>query len=175
MANKLISIAAIVSLLCIQALVKAQDDGSVLVKQLISEAARLGYQIDNSQINVTTVEGNSVVASVPLTQKQELRVTSDQLAKGQVYLSIQCMKTQALSGCYRVRATGLVQKGTALGVSLVDAGGKTVASSTVTLSQGSGSTGTVPSSARTIIIRGPVRVYIDGQYVGTYDWVIIRF
>jgi hypothetical protein len=169
MANKLALLAAIGLLLCSQALVKAQDDGRLLAKQLVNEARRLGIQIDPSRINISSVAGGGLVASVPLITAGTLNVTSQQLANGQVYVALQCMKTKTFNGCYRVRATGLVDNGRALGLSLTNGRGRSVSNSKVAL------TNELQSRRGTIVIEGPVDVYINGHYVGRFDRVVITW
>ena len=167
MANKLAFLAAIGLFLCSQALVKAQDDASLLAKQLVNEARRLGIQIDPSRINISSVAGGGLVASIPLITAGTLNVTSEQLANGQVCVALQCMKTKTFTGCYRVRATGLVDNGRALGLSLTNSRGRSVSNSKVALTK------KLQSRRLIIVIQGPVDVYINGKYVGTFDWVVI--
>lgn len=141
---------------------------SELIQQLIKEAKRLRFKIDESKIVTYSKDGVGDFAAVPLGTDSSLNVTKEQIENNEVSVALQCMKTKTLSGCYRIRLTDAVEKTKSLKAALADNTGKIIGKSKLALEQDN----RVALRAR-IIIRGPVEVYIDGVYWGTYDWVII--
>ncbi|CAF3044489.1 unnamed protein product [Rotaria sp. Silwood2] len=165
---KLVLTTVVLSIFFIPLNINAQNDKNELVQKLINEARQLNLKIDESKIVTRSIGGDGDIAAVPLITDSILNVTSEAIEKGEVYTSLQCMKTKKLNGCYRVRATGLLKTKKGLNVSLIDKGNKIIANSEM-----------VPRAEKRIkrrlilIIDGPVDVYIDGVYYGTYDFVII--
>ncbi|UJR17709.1 hypothetical protein I4U23_004607 [Adineta vaga] len=138
-----------------------------LVQQLISEARELDLKIDESKIVTQSKGEEGEFAAVPLNTDSKLDVSRKQIENGEVYVAFQCMKTKTLSGCYRIRVTDAVEK-KSLNTALVDRTGETIARAEVA------PRGEDQVASRFIIfIWGPVDVYIDGVYCGTYDLVVI--
>ncbi|CAF3963732.1 unnamed protein product [Rotaria sp. Silwood1] len=165
---KLVLTTVVLSIFFIPSNINARNNQNELVQKLINEARQLNLKIDESKIVTRSIDGDGDVAAVPLITDSTLNVTSEEIEKGEVYTTLQCMKTKRFNGCYRVRATGLLKTKKGLSVSLVDKDNKVIGNSEM-----------VPRGERRVkrrwilIIDGPVDVYIDGVYYGTYDLVII--
>ena len=150
--------------------IHAKSVQNELVQQLIREAKALGLKIDESKIVASTKGENREYAAVPLITGNKLDVTRNQIANGEVYVAFQCAKTEKSSECYKIRLTDFVPKTQTLKTALVDENGKIIARSEL---EPTGKSKITP--LRSITIQGPVRVFINGVYIGTYDLVIIYY
>ena len=95
-------------------------------------------------------ENREIVASVPLLDA--VNTTSQEIEQ-----DVQCMATEKLTGCFKVRLTGTDKQNAHL--ALVDGKPNTIANSEATPRDNS-------SQAR-------IHVWINGEYVGCFDYVII--
>ena len=146
----------------------AQSNGErqELVKQLLAEARRLRLKIDSSQIRTTVLEDGGIIASVPLFDRNELKIDTDRVKSGNMFVSLHCMRTKSMNGCYRVQANGFIEGSEKLDLSFVDRDGKAVTDGKPELIEHQ-------KINAIIIIIGPVDVYINGKYLGRFDLVII--
>ncbi|CAF1410724.1 unnamed protein product [Rotaria sordida] len=169
---KLVLTTIIFSIFFIPSNINAQNEKNELIEKLIKEARELNLKIDESNIVTRSIigdgDGDGDVAAVPLITDSILNVTSEAIKKGEVYTSFQCMKTKNFNRCYRVRVTGVLETKKGLDVSLIDKDNRVIANSEM-VPRG----GKQIACGLTIIIGGPVRVFVDGVYIGTYDIVIM--
>ena len=134
------------------------DEADALRKQLIAEANDFNLKIDESQIQTTESKGegnDGTVAYVPLLDKVD--TTDDEIKEGGVDIGFQCMATEKLKGCFKVKLTGANRKTATF--ALVDKEGKTVASAT--------------NQAGAQRARPCIHVWVNGVYQGCFDRVII--
>lgn len=136
------------------------DDANALRNQLIEGAQLFGLKIVESKIEIADSEGegnDGTVAYVPLLDN--VTTTDEEIATGEVYTGFQCMDTEKLKGCFKVRLSGGSEN--EADFELVDKEGKTVAKSRITIRPG------------TVNGRPCIHVWINGVYMGCFDRVII--
>lgn len=159
------------------------DKVNALTKQLIQEAKEFGFKIDESQIEIvySKEEGNAgVIVGAPLSKT--IDTTSKQIENGEVYVGVQCVSTEKINGCFKVRLAGADKRGIKL--DLINNDGTVLASKTVsspnelgkravTASKDLAATNEqLPSQAQN---RYVWCVWINGYFIGCYDEVIIIF
>ncbi|CAF3388315.1 unnamed protein product, partial [Rotaria sp. Silwood2] len=91
---KLVLTTVVLSIFFIPLNINAQNDKNELVQKLINEARQLNLKIDESKIVTRSIGGDGDIAAVPLITDSILNVTSEAIEKGEVYTSLQCMKTK---------------------------------------------------------------------------------
>ena len=136
----------------------------VLMDQLIREAkSSFKLNIDQSKIQTYNSgkdgRGDEIV-SVPLANV--INTTREEIEKGDVYVSLQCMKTEQLSGCFKVRLTSMDKDEATF--ALVDQAGETVGAAETVAN-------TVSRARFGIVI---IRVWIDGEYAGCIIIIFFR-
>lgn len=143
------------------------DKSNILTEQLVQKTSKLGFKIDQSQIETVYSEAkgsNDVIVGVPLSKVVD--TTSDQIEKGETYVGIQCIATKGLNGCFKVRLASVDDNGPTF--ELVNDDGKVVASKTV------------PSPNQLVkraanAARHLWCLWINGDFYGCYDVIIIIF
>lgn len=103
----------------------AVDD---LKNQMMTEANDFNLTIDESQIEIaeSSGEGNDGIFAF-YSFADELDATDEEIAAGDVYTGFQCMETEKLNGCFKVRLTYANE--TLVTFALVDKEGTIVATS----------------------------------------------
>ncbi|CAF1421888.1 unnamed protein product [Adineta steineri] len=137
------------------------DKSDALTQQLIEETKKnLGLDIDQSKIQVIkpSKENDDIIVSVPLVDI--VKTTSDEIKQNDIYVSYQCMDTEKLKGCFKVKLTNVNEKGAEF--ALVDNEGNTIATATTTANP--------PESNKQ---RACIEVYVNNVYRGCYGTVII--
>ncbi|CAF4178728.1 unnamed protein product, partial [Adineta steineri] len=107
------------------------DKSDALTQQLIEEAKKnLGLNVDQSKIQVTkpSEENDDIIVSVPLVDT--VKTTNEELKQNDIYVSYQCMDTEKLKGCFKVKLTNANEKEAEF--ALVDNEGNIIASKTAT-------------------------------------------
>ncbi|CAF1274578.1 unnamed protein product [Adineta steineri] len=139
------------------------DKSDALTQQLIAETKKnLGLDVDQSKIQVTkpSQENDDIIVSVPLVDT--VKTTSDEIKQNNIYVSYQCMDTEKLKGCFKLKLTNANEKEAEF--ALVDNEGNTIATTTTT------------ANPPEINIQRPcIMVWYNGVYLGCFDVVIIIF
>ncbi|CAF1186526.1 unnamed protein product [Adineta steineri] len=140
------------------------DKSDALTQQLIAETKKnLGLDVDQSKIQVTkpSQENDDIIVSVPLVDT--VKTTSDEIKQNNIYVSYQCMDTEKLKGCFKVKLTNVNEKEAEF--ALVDNEGNIIASKTVTATATATTSGTPESWI--------ICIWINGVFQGCYSGNVI--